>query len=180
MPIVNKAELASIIGVSLPTMESMIRKDADFPIVQRGSNGVAWQFDTDAVRQHMTAVRERELAAAEAREAELAQVVLPGLDLELPASGKAADMLNAMRAQKLKIELEKQAGGLVWTHEVRQPLAIAVGELTRFLADLPTQATRGMGLPDEIVSEMENRIADAMLEFNTKLMGLLQPPANAA
>jgi phage terminase Nu1 subunit (DNA packaging protein) len=39
----NKAELAAFFDVSLPTIESWVRRGC--PVVQRGSKGVSWVFD---------------------------------------------------------------------------------------------------------------------------------------
>ncbi|WP_417702281.1 terminase small subunit [Pseudophaeobacter sp.] len=45
---VNRTELAEINGVSLPTIESWVRRDC--PVVQRGGRGRAWTFNTADVR----------------------------------------------------------------------------------------------------------------------------------
>lgn len=45
--LVNRADLAGIFGVSVNTVTSWIEKGC--PYVERGSNGVEWQFDTAAV-----------------------------------------------------------------------------------------------------------------------------------
>ncbi|TLP67099.1 terminase small subunit [Parasedimentitalea maritima] len=45
---VNRTELAEINGVSLPTVESWVRRGC--PVVQRGGRGRAWQFNTAEVR----------------------------------------------------------------------------------------------------------------------------------
>lgn len=44
---VNRAELAGVCGVSLPTVDAWVEKGC--PFVQRGSKGREWQFDTAAV-----------------------------------------------------------------------------------------------------------------------------------
>jgi phage terminase Nu1 subunit (DNA packaging protein) len=46
--VVNRTELAEINGVSLPTIESWVRRGC--PVVQRGGRGRAWQFNTAEVR----------------------------------------------------------------------------------------------------------------------------------
>lgn len=45
--IANRAQLAEVFGVSLPTVDRWVT--AGCPVVQRGSRGVEWQFDTSAV-----------------------------------------------------------------------------------------------------------------------------------
>ncbi|MFY9293345.1 MAG: terminase small subunit [Methylorubrum rhodinum] len=44
---VNRAELASLCGVSLPTVDSWVEKGC--PYIERGSKGREWQFDSAAV-----------------------------------------------------------------------------------------------------------------------------------
>ena len=45
---VNRAELAEINGVSLPTVDEWVRRGC--PVVQRGGRGRAWTFNTAEVR----------------------------------------------------------------------------------------------------------------------------------
>jgi phage terminase Nu1 subunit (DNA packaging protein) len=42
--IVNRTQLAEVFGVSMPTVDGWVR--AGCPVVQRGSRGVEWQFET--------------------------------------------------------------------------------------------------------------------------------------
>ncbi len=44
---VNRAELASLCGVSLPTVDTWVEKGC--PYIERGSKGREWQFDSAAV-----------------------------------------------------------------------------------------------------------------------------------
>lgn len=44
---VNRSDLANICGVSLPTIDAWIRKNC--PVVERGSRGRQWRFDSAAV-----------------------------------------------------------------------------------------------------------------------------------
>lgn len=45
--LVNRAQLATLCDVSLPTVDTWVRKGC--PIVERGSKGSPWQFDSAAV-----------------------------------------------------------------------------------------------------------------------------------
>lgn len=45
--IVNRAQLADVFGCSLPTVDSWVRLGC--PVVQKGSRGIEWKFDTAAV-----------------------------------------------------------------------------------------------------------------------------------
>ncbi|GEP09822.1 terminase small subunit [Methylobacterium gnaphalii] len=44
---INRGDLASLCGVSLPTVDSWVEKGC--PYVERGSKGVEWKFDSAAV-----------------------------------------------------------------------------------------------------------------------------------
>lgn len=46
--VVNRAELAEINGVSMPTIDDWVKRRC--PVVQRGGRGRAWQFNTAEVR----------------------------------------------------------------------------------------------------------------------------------
>ncbi len=46
--VVNRAELAEINGVSMPTIDDWVKRGC--PVVQRGGRGRAWQFNTAEVR----------------------------------------------------------------------------------------------------------------------------------
>lgn len=45
--IVNRAELADLFGVSLPTIDSWVRKGC--PVVERGGRGREWQFHVSEI-----------------------------------------------------------------------------------------------------------------------------------
>ena len=182
MPLVNKRELASILDISLPTLDSLIDRHGDaFPIVQRGSNGVAWQFDPEAVTAFLRAYQAREEAELAARAEALDQFRLPGLEpAPTPAGAKPKDILDTLRAQRLQHDMAKQAGHLVWTTQVRQQLVTAVTLLNTFLHGLPGQCGRRFNLPDAVVTDMARLIADQQVEFQCQLRELLNPSSDAA
>lgn len=43
----NRTQVAEVFGISLPTVDAWVRQGC--PVVQRGSRGVEWAFDTAAV-----------------------------------------------------------------------------------------------------------------------------------
>jgi len=55
----NKAELAELLGLSLPTLDAMVRRGC--PVLQRGAQGREWCFDVPAVIKWRT---DRAVAAA--------------------------------------------------------------------------------------------------------------------
>lgn len=65
MAILNKRELAHRLGISVPTLDQLLLRNPDFPVLTRGGNGRQWQFDGDAVAAFTEAKR---LAAEAERE----------------------------------------------------------------------------------------------------------------
>jgi len=57
--LVNLAEMARTLDVSLPTMRDLLVRHADFPVVQRGGTGAIWQFDPVAVIEFMPGAKKR-------------------------------------------------------------------------------------------------------------------------
>ena len=115
MPLVNKREMARLIECSVPTLDALIAKHADFPVHRRGSNGVAWEFDPDAVVPFLSAVREaeeRELVATDAGQRVLGAEVAP----EAAGDGEqqAADL--ARRDLSGHCSSPRRAGILIGPH----------------------------------------------------------------
>ena len=181
MTVVNKRELSSLLKCSLPTLDSLLDRHGDaFPVVQRGSNGIAWQFDPEAVTAFLRAEQDREEAELAARAEALDQYRLPGLEPQpTPSGAKPKDILDTLRAQRLQHDMAKQAGHLVWTTQVRQQLTTAVIGLNTFLHGLPGQCGRRFNLPDAVVADMARLIADQQAAFQRQLRELLTPPADA-
>lgn len=57
--VVNKAELAEVLGISLPTVGQWVKEG--LPAVSRGGNGRAWEFD---LAECVAWVRKRDVARA--------------------------------------------------------------------------------------------------------------------
>src|SRR5579883_1132301 len=70
--LVNKAELARVFGVSAPTVDRWIVDGC--PIVKGGSNGVAYEFDTDQVKDLKDRREADDKRQAEEREQEIRRI----------------------------------------------------------------------------------------------------------
>ena len=88
--LVNKAEVAGILGISLPTLAAWIARYSDFPVYERGANGREWRFDAAAVRAWELSRREAEARDEAARRDLLAQFALPLTDPGDAATGMAS------------------------------------------------------------------------------------------
>lgn len=183
--LVNKAELADILGCSLPTLNDWIRKDPDFPVEARGSNGVEWQFDADRVIEYRRQQREAEEAEALRRREAMEQYRLPLLGADLGgSSGSGAftpqQELALVRKRQLELEMAKEAAFLLQTVDVRQNLSIAITHLNRSLQSLPGQVGRQFGLPEATVRAMRSFVDTYQRNLVRELRDLMQEPETEA
>ena len=65
--IVNKRELARTIKLSVPTIDSLLARYPDFPVIRRGNTGTAWAFDPEAVLSFLEMKKSEEAAARKAQ-----------------------------------------------------------------------------------------------------------------
>lgn len=179
MVTVNLEEMAEKLRISLPTLRAMMRKDADFPVVAEGRNGVPWQLDPEAVIAYVQAKRDEEAAARDQRDDLLAQVSLP-ID-ELQPEGERVmtptERLKLAQAMTKEDELAKQRGFLVLTSDMRMRLTAAWTPLSQFLSSLPAQLGRRHNLPDAVVRDMRRAIEAQQRELHRKLKTLLSDEA---
>lgn len=182
--LVNKRELARILDISLPTLGEMIERHGDsFPVERRGSNGIEWQFDPEAVVAFVRAQREQDAAEAEKRAELLSQFGLP-LDQAAPADQagqKPTDILTAWRARKIHHEMAKEAGELVWKATIRQQVTNEVLALRQFLTSAPASIMRRHGIPDAVIRTVSDAMLEQLAEFRRKMArsGLAEPPPEA-
>ena len=178
MAIVNLDEMAGILQCSLPTMRKLSRIEG-FPIIERGSNGVPWRLDSDAVIAWATARREAEEAAGAARSAELAQLTLPenilGADQSSIPATERLKHAQAIRAETLNA---KEAGFLVSTADMRARLTNAWPTLMQAMLAMPQQLGRRHSLPDPVVRDMRRYVEEQLRETVRRLQDLL--PEDAA
>lgn len=159
---VNKQELARrILRCSLPTLDALLERYPDFPVEQKGSNGVAWQFDAEKVTEFLQSRRELEAREAEAKQDVFRQFSLP-IDEIAPEEAKGLSPRQRAELARARLLERKEAietGRLVLADAVAGSLQRALAVLGRQLDSLPGQLGRAHGLPDEVV-----RAARATLE----------------
>ena len=76
--IVNKRELARIIKCSVKTIDSIIDRYPDLPILRRGNTGTEWAFDPEAVTTFLEVKKAEAAAADRARSKLIDQMTMPG------------------------------------------------------------------------------------------------------
>lgn len=177
-PLANLDQMAEALRISLPTMRKLLRRYPELPIVSRGTNGQAWQFDPAAVIAFVREQRAAEAAANAAKDELLAQISLP-LEEAVPPEERglsASDRLKNAQAMLKEDEVARQRGFLVLTSEMRQRLAPAWAEMSQSLQALPATLGRRHNLPDAVVRDMRAMIAAKQREIHAKLQDLLGAP----
>lgn len=170
--LVNKRELAAILGISQPTLADWIDRHADFPVVERGTNGKEWRFDAAAVAEFIRA-KDEEAAREEAdRRARLAQLGLPFTDPGDAAAPASTDYtLDDIKRIQLADKLRTERGFLVSVPETRQHLTASIARWNRSLHAVIRQAARDFALPDAIARALDERLAEAQRQFVRELRG---------
>lgn len=165
--IVNKRELAKILECSLPTLDNLIDRYSDFPVLQRGSNGIEFQFGAAAVIEFLRAKTEEEAHAADERRSLFEQFKLP---IDEVAGGEGADLAPAQRAQMAlarsrEHELALKVGMVLPRSDHRQACDLLVRGVGQFLDQLPTQLARFHNLPEAVVRSMRSMIDEQRRAF---------------
>lgn len=164
--IVNKRELAKILGCSEPTIYSLMERYSDFPIEERGTNGKAYAFDAEKCTAFLRQKRQEEERAAAERLTLFDQFTF---DLEpeepaRPGSGLSpSQQLSLIRVKREERKMAMEAGELVMMRGVLATLSETVAEFGRFLDGLPALLQRQHNLPEGVIREVratiENRRA---------------------
>jgi len=180
---VNKRELARrILSCSLPTLNDLIERYNDFPVLERGSNGVEWKFDANAVVEFLARKREEERRQSEERSDLFRQFSLP---IDEIAPDEARGLSPTQRGQLAKARLAErklaiESGLLLQAAETRQVIQVALARLGKSLDGLPTQLGREFNLPEEVVRSMRGRLDDFRRGTVAELRGFLMQDAAAA
>lgn len=134
---VNRAGLAEIFGVSMPTVDSWVRGGC--PVVKRGGRGMEWQFDTAAI-----AVWLRERAVSDATGTTQAD------EAELKRRKLAAETAVA------ELDLAKAKGLVAPLDQIERNMAKAFAELRANLRNIPSNIVSILiGETDERVFKRE-------------------------
>ncbi len=135
----NKAALAAFFGVSLPAIDSWVRRGC--PVLQEGSSGTPWVFDLLAVADWRAGRK-------------------PALPHDIEAMSPR-ERLDFVRAEREKLKLSEEMGQLIPAAEVERVLSEAFKSLALALSTLPDALERGCGLPPDAVARAQHLIDDA-------------------
>ena len=121
----NRAETAEFFGVNLTTVDQWVRKDC--PVVQRGSRGIAWEFDLLQVAEWRYAGKK------------------PG-DPENPDTLSPKDRLDYYRGEREKTRHLQECGELMTVENYRSRLASALKLVAITIETLPDVLERDAGI----------------------------------
>lgn len=154
--LVNRAELAEILGISLPTVNAWVKDK--MPVVRAGTRGTEWQFDTAAVIQW------REERAKQAADGKLN-------DLETIEKETAL-----VKLERERLKFAKEAELVVPLDQLERRLSVVFAEVRTSLRNIPKRtASLLVGEPDERIFtktllEEIDRTLTALSEFNTNAL----------
>jgi phage terminase Nu1 subunit (DNA packaging protein) len=176
--VVNKSELAKILGVSKPTMGAILDRYPDFPIEQRGGLGVEWKFNPDLAKAFIIAKRAEEEAANATRSELLAQCSLPLDDVTpeepgAPRALSAVERLQHARAMLAEDKLARERQFMVLKTDMRPHLGAVWLSLSQSLQALPAQIAARYNLPLPVVRDLKDFIATFQRDTYARLIDLL-------
>ncbi len=174
--LVNLEELSRIVRVSATTLRRMIAEHADFPIRERGKNGVPYSFDTDEVTAWLKANAEKAEAAKRARAAELEAEQRRLFGDELPDDGAQGlsprERKELYEAERLRRQLAEQSGELTRTRDVEAVLdaynTAVVGRMMRIADDFAREVSLSREDRDRLVSLIEAALRDCADKLERK------------
>lgn len=183
--VVNKQQLASWLGVSLPTLSGwMLRYGTEFPVIERGSNGREFKFDAAAVSAFLRARKAEQEASKVETDAQLAQLRLP-FDLPgvepPPRASSTKEELLAWELRKRQRQEAEAAGALVPAQQVGEALRAAFARIGRDTAAFVRQLARENNWPPAYAAQTERRLAEQQQATIAALRAsFATPPAEPA
>ena len=167
---INKDQLATLLGCSLPTVTALIKRYPDIPIVERGGLGQEWKFDGPAVVAFLQARRDEQNQARAAKDEQLSQLALPITERDGDADKVSADeRLKLARLRQLEREELKEAGFLVPTHEVRAVLERAMRRYAQIQESAVERISNTHNLPEAVRRALVREFQDARAAFVAEL-----------
>lgn len=176
--IISLSELVALPGMpSEPTIRKMIEKNADFPIISRGKNGVAFEFDMKLAVEFILGLRRREEDEARARSEELRQFGLELLGPDGAAVQSAPGLTPAerkalMEEELLAIKLAVARGDLVKKASVEEAIAAALVAFAEKGKSFSARLARRHDLPREALTTIDGMVQADLADLAERLSRL--------
>jgi phage terminase Nu1 subunit (DNA packaging protein) len=153
---VNKRELALALGVSEPTVDNWVSRRG-MPVVEKGSNGVAWRFDLGACRAWKA-----DQDAAEKRAADQLNGELFPEGQQLAPAGNPADVIKLLEAERLAQTINIQRRELIPRAEVENDYRAVFGVVRQALLGLEASIVRALNLDPTQADEVKRQVRGGM------------------
>jgi hypothetical protein len=184
---VNKQELAAWLGVHLTTLAQwMLKYGADFPVIERGTNGRDYRFDAQAVSDFLRAKQEEQAASKAQRDERLAQLRLP-FDLPgvepPPKATSTKEELLAWELRKRQRQEAEAAGLLVPAAPALEAFSTAFARISRDTRAFVRQLGIEQHWPVAYIRAVEKRLVEnqaASVAAVRELLGTSVPLEEAA
>lgn len=141
---VGKAGLAARLGWTRERLDRYLHQHPEFPVVQRASKGIAWQFDVEAALAYVANVDAKPKEAGE---------LTPRARREI-AQAEAIERKNRL-----------EAGELVELGPLRDDLTTMFSELGKSFDDLGGEIVKRLGLPEE-----SHRVIQELIDERRRMM----------
>lgn len=182
-PLVNMRQLAAYLRTSRQTLSVWLDRWADFPVVERGTNGREYRFDVRAVSTFLRAKRDEQARSTAERDQALSQLAFPfDPPPDEPPEPRLSlkDQVEALKLRRLQREEAERSGRLVEAAGVADLLTTCLTTLQRTLRAGIRQAGLEHNLPDPVIRALEARLADAQRAFVRDAGAFLQPGASTS
>lgn len=186
-------DLAAMAGMpSEPTIKRMIDADPEFPVLSRGTNGRAWEFDLKVAWQYIRDCQARDEAAARAHREAVAQ-----LGFNLLGQGALVEDVEvltlspqeqnaALNAEYLRTKMAEKRRTLVPVREIAAGLSedlVFISDFGRAFsgrcAKRATFSREQMNVIDQVMDEFLAGIADRFEELESNVSASSDVEADA-
>lgn len=171
---ISKKELARKLDCSLTTLDRIIDRYPDFPIEERGSNGIAYKFDLPKVDHFLSAKHLDEANAAAERFDLLAGLELESVNTNETGPLSPSQQLAAIKLQREMQKLRHEEGFLIDVSTLRQTMTPIISEVVQFLDGMPDRLGRRFNLPIEVTEAMRADLEGQRCDLHSKLMDMLE------
>lgn len=174
--LINQRQLADRLGVHPMTVSAMLRRWADFPVVQQGSKGKPYLFDPDQAVAFVQAKEAEQQRRAQdlQRQLEAAGTAPPFGHRERQPETDLDDLIKGAKLRALQRQALIEQGDLLPTHEVRITLERAFRRFGDALDGSIERVVRAQNVPDSMRRALEREFADMRMTFVRDVAAELQ------
>jgi len=160
---------------SEPTLRKLMAERPDFPLVSRGTNGVAYEIELEEAFAFVRGLEAEKRAVAESRNAEIRQL---GLELLGEDAASASGNQSMLSSEDRKRLLEEELAAIRVAEKRRElvrkgPVIAAVGELVLYIAEKQKTLADRLGkrahAPREVLAALDRLIDQDRREIAARM-----------